>query len=1495
MEKPRIEDWLASSQIAELMKASLVSVRDIKDGLSTPLGAIATWSLSLKNVFGILSSSGCPMFLVWNCDRSQNCLSERVLIFNDAYLYLLENIKISVLSQPLLNAYWMKEWRYIQQTVKQVLATGETLQSKRKLFSTETESNSQRYFYTWSYSPIWDETGQVRGVFATRYQTTVEEITVKKIEESAITTPLADEFQDRELQTPQQPLPTPIVEASLEKTEAALKESEARFEAFMRHSPASAWITSQEGRILYLSPTYFKMFQFFQEDAVGKQIHEVYSEEFAQQFLENNHRVFQTGKAIETVETAPRLDGSIGSFLVYKFPINQISGEILLGGVAIDITERQRIEEELRLITNTLPAPIAYVDKNCCYRFNNQAYETWFGQPAASFTGKHVQEVLGDAAYEAIRPYIEQALSGQRVSFESQINDGTGKVRYVKADYVPRFNHQAEVEGLFSLLHDITDRKHIEDKRKQVEQVLRESETLYRTLSEAVPDFIWSCDVSGQVNFVNARWMEYTGLTLKDLSLEEMIQVNHPEDIPLLKEQWEIANQQGESFEAEFRHRRKDGAYRWFMGRAVPVKDDHGRVVRWIGTTTDIHDRKQAEIALRQSEERLSLAQQAAGAGLWDWNIATGQVTWSDEYYRLYGLDKTITPSYENWLASILEVDQPQVDQSARAALAQCTNLNVEFRILHPTQGIRWLTAIGQTFANAEGRPVRMTGIALDITDRKQAEAEREQSLAREKAIREAAEAAEQRARFLAKLGTTLTSSLDYEYTLSKVAQAVVPTLADWCAVDILKDDGTLERLATTHIDPAKVQWGIELHRRYPPDLSAPQGIGEVLRTGQSEYYPTISDEQIVAAARDDEHLEILREIGFSSAMLVPLKARDRTLGTISFVCAESGRSYSSDDLSLAEELARRAAIAIDNARLYQISQQSRQAAERAAERTARLQAVTAALSESLTPIQVAEVIVEQSVTALGADAALVALCNEDGTMLEIVQSVGYEDNLKDTVQQLPIHAPYPLSEVVRTKQPLWAEPLSERLNRFPNLAATYQRLPFESWMSLPLVVEGKAVGGLSLSYKKFKLIEQDDRDFALALTQQCAQAIVRAQLYAAEQKARSEAEQANRIKDEFLAVLSHELRSPLNPILGWTRLLQTRKFDESATKRALETIERNAKLQTQLIDDLLDVSRILRGKMLLNVSEVDLKTVIDAALETVQLSAEAKNISICKLIITDTGLVSGDPSRLQQIVWNLLSNAIKFTPPHGQVEILLEQVDNDAQIQVRDTGKGIKPEFLPYVFEYFRQEDGTTTRRFGGLGLGLAIVQYLTELHGGTVRAASSGEGLGATFTVLLPTSMHKNQKESQEQQQPAITEATLFPLSNFRILIVDDEADMRELTSTLLEQVGAKTKVASSAVEALDVLKEFKPDLLISDIGMPEINGYELMHQIRNLPSEQGARIPAIALTAYAGEFDRHQALSTGFQQHISKPVEPEALIRMIVTLLADLSPTQSNSYQT
>ncbi len=400
-----------------------------------------------------------------------------------------------------------------------------------------------------------------------------------------------------------------------------------------------------------------------------------------------------------------------------------------------------------------------------------------------------------------------------------------------------------------------------------------------------------------------------------------------------------------------------------------------------------------------------------------------------------------------------------------------------------------------------------------------------------------------------------------------------------------------------------------------------------------------------------------------------------------------------------------------------------------------------------------------------------------------------------------------------------------------------------------------------------------------------------RAQLLAREQAAREEAEAANRLKDEFLATLSHELRTPLNAILGWASLLRRQKVSAEKTTRALEVIERNAQLQTQLIEDLLDVSRIIQGQLYLKICPVDLNRVIEAVLDTMQPTAEAKGIRLELFLEPATNSIKGDPARLQQIVWNLLSNAIKFTPDQGRVSVYLEWFDSYVQIQVKDTGKGIPAHVMPYIFERFRQVDSSITRSHGGLGLGLAIVRHLVELHGGTVWCESLGLGMGSTFTVQLPLFVGSREsgvgsKDTTPHSGAGTGAPPLLPtpqslLQGLRVLVVDDEPDSLEFFRIVLEQDGAQVITVSSVIDALKTIKASPPDVLVSDIGLPGEDGYSLMRAIRDWEAERGRCLPALALSAYAREEDRQRALDAGFQIHLSKPVEPNDLVAVVVKL--------------
>ena len=429
-----------------------------------------------------------------------------------------------------------------------------------------------------------------------------------------------------------------------------------------------------------------------------------------------------------------------------------------------------------------------------------------------------------------------------------------------------------------------------------------------------------------------------------------------------------------------------------------------------------------------------------------------------------------------------------------------------------------------------------------------------------------------------------------------------------------------------------------------------------------------------------------------------------------------------------------------------------------------------------------------------------------------------------------------------------------------------------------PLAHEGRVIGTLTIIED---VTERVAREAELQ-----AQIEERSRLLASEKLARNDAERANRLKDEFLATISHELRNPLNAILGWAHMMRLGTLTPANTERAVETIYRNAQSQAQLVADLLDVSRIISGKLSLDVRTVDLISIVNAAVDSIRPSVEAKSIRLQTMLDPAAGPISGDANRLQQVVWNLLTNAVKFTPTGGHVEVKLQRIESHVEIVVSDSGVGISKEFLPYVFDRFRQADASTTRIHGGLGLGLSIVRQLVDLHGGTVSVHSEGEGKGATFTITLPfVGVVSNQNDAEPahpaQSDDINTLEGLPSLQGLKVLVVDDEADTRELISEVLKECGSEVITSRSAAEALEALERHKPNILISDLGMPDEDGYSLISKIRALPSERGGHIPAAALTAYARAEDRMRVLRSGFQYHLPKPVDSAELVTVVASL--------------
>jgi PAS domain S-box-containing protein len=615
-----------------------------------------------------------------------------------------------------------------------------------------------------------------------------------------------------------------------------------------------------------------------------------------------------------------------------------------------------------------------------------------------------------------------------------------------------------------------------------------------------------------------------------------------------------------------------------------------------------------------------------------------------------------------------------------------------ENRFAAKSGGYRWLGWTAAPFA-AEGL---VYIFARDLTERRHAEEERVK-LIREQTARAAAEASERRSTFLAEAGVALTSSLDVGETLSKLVHLAVPTLADWCVIDVLDEHGRPRRLAVGHARPED-EGLAEQVKGFAPSLEGRSPEARLLRPGESALLVADARERLSDLAEDERHRALLERLGLRSMMVVPIVSRERTLGVMSLLSTTSGRVFARDDLDLAEELGRRAALAVDNARLYRASQD-----------------------------------------------------------------------------------------------------------------------------------------------------------------------------------ARAGAEKANRAKDEFLATLSHELRTPLTPILGWTVMLRSGTLDPAAIQRGLEVIERNVRAQTQLIGDLLDVSRIITGKLRLEVSPIAVVPVVEAGVEAVRSSAEAKQITLGMELPSEMPTIVGDPDRLQQVVWNLVSNAVKFTPQGGRIDVRLRQDGSFLSLSVTDNGKGIEPEFIPHVFERFRQADSTSTRSHGGLGLGLAIVRHLVELHGGTVHAESGGIGQGSTFTVRLPLTTPL-QGPAAPKPEPADPDVRL---DGVRVMVVEDEQDVRDFLRMSLVHYGAEVTAFETSADALVAVEAQRPDVLVSDIGMPGEDGYAFIRRVRALGPDRGGQVPAAALTAYAKGEDGQRVLSAGFQVHLPKPVQPADLANVVATL--------------
>ena len=1031
------------------------------------------------------------------------------------------------------------------------------------------------------------------------------------------------------------------------------------------------------------------------------------------------------------------------------------------------------------------------------------------------------------------------------------------------------------------------------DKAQKQVEISKELSDIKSALDKSA--IVARTDRRGIINYVNDKFCEISKYSREELLGKDHRILNsgyHPPEF--FRNLWGTISQ-GKIWKGEIKNKAKDGSYYWVDTVIVPFVNQNGQPFQYLAIRFEITEPKRTEevlrIRTRQQEAIAHLGQRAIAnidlSTLMDETVTLITQTLQIEYCRILELlpdglslrlvsavgwqpaevgSSTINAGVDTQAGYTLFFHQPVIvtdwtteTRFSKSSLLLNQDVVSSLSVIISSPNRHWgilgvHTTQNRRFTHDDIHFLQAAANILGATiERKAAEAERAQLLQREQAARALAEQSEQYYRLLAEAIPQIVwtakadGSVDYfnqrwfEYTGMSLEQT-----QDWGWEAVLHPEDLPNCLESWH---HSIQTGeayeIEYRFRQACDGSYRWHLGRGL------------------PLRDQEG-QIIKWFGTCTDIEDQKRAQaERT---------EQARLVAS---------------------LLEREQATRTLAETATDMVQRLQAVTDATLGHLSVEELLRESLNRICEILQADIAAILLMDTQNNCLVVKAAKGLEEEVR---QEFRI----PIGEGFAGKLALERQPMILEQDAYRQVYSSVLREKrVQSLIGAPLLVGDKVLGVVHLATLNVRQFTLDDLRLLQLVADRIALAIDRANSYEAEQKARQDAEAANRLKDEFLAIVSHELRTPLNSILGWAQMLRTRNLNETMMAKALETIERNAKQQVTLIDDILDVSRIIRGKIRLSMETVNLDKLIEEAIEIIKPAVEAKAIQLESIIAPGVCPVAGDPSRLLQVISNLLSNAVKFTPEAGKVKISLsvEESRKDcasstsmtaltmsyARLEVSDTGKGISADFLPHVFEGFRQEDGSITRAHGGLGLGLTIVRRLVELHGGTVQAYSGGEGKGATFIIKLPLITVKN-KESYPV--PAITTKeellnNLWSIDGLGVLVVDDDPDTCDLISTILAQYGAQVRTVNSVEEAMAAIELLQPDVLVSDIGMPEEDGYALIRKVRQLEAEKGGAIRAIALTAFARDEERRKAIQAGFHIHVSKPVEPVKLATVVASL--------------
>jgi PAS domain S-box-containing protein len=1386
-----------------------------------------------------------------------------------------------------------------------------------------------------------------------------------------------------------------------EKIESSLRESEDRYRAFISQSTEGIWrfeldekfpvslpvneqvkLAFERGYLAECNDAMARMYGLEKAaDLVGSRIANLLDMSDAANF-EYLRSFIESGYDLIDAESHEK-DKDGGD----KYFLNSLIGTIENGylvrvwGTQRDITEQKRAEQALVENEGRYRA-LVEATSTVVWRANESGELSFVGSFWENISGQSIEEILGSGWLDAVHPddrentirVWQRALASKEI-YETEFRVLTigGEYRWFAVRGVPVLNPAGGVREWIGANTDINE-------RKRVEEAVRASEANFRQLAEAVPQFVWVTEIDGSLRYVNEQWLEYSGLTHEQANDAEVLaQVFHPEDAPRLANKWERAFSSGKELEVEIRMRNRCGEYRWFLTRSRPIKDAHGKITKWFGTSTDITDVKQAESRLallaqiseltRTTEgtnELLFAVAQAVGEHLQVRRCLFNEIdleldceTIHRDYCRgvesVAGVHrisdyssitsaemiagKTVVnrdsktdsrtakdylKAYEpngerayiavpllrenRWTASLwVSDDKPRqwsgqevslletiaertwtaleklrINNALRESEARFRNMADHAPVMvWVTDPTGYCTYLSQSWYDFTGQTSE-TGLGfgwLDAThpdDLKTAETafltsnERREPFRAEYRLRRvdgsyawAIDSAQPRfgknGEYLGYIGSVI------DITERKAAEEKVRESEQrlQLAVDI-------SRISTFHIDlktdafetdeTGRAIYGFETNEPLTftkiQSRFHPEDAGEVVRLMKAAFAPEGSDEFEV------EHRII------------------RTDGDVRWIRIR-GRAFFGVEGAHETEEERQAVYCLGTYIDITSSKRGEEALlER--ERLALLNSdVSRALIKDSSLPDILRACTEAVVKHLDAAFARVWTLDEKENMLELQASSGIYTHLDGEHSRVPV-GKFKIGIIAAERQPHLTNSVVGDVRVGNQEWAKHEKMV--AFAGYPLLVEDRLVGVVAmfarqpLTEKTVEALAAVSNVIALGIERKHTES-ERERLLASEQRAREVAENANHSKDEFIALVSHELRSPLNAMLGWTRILQEQKPDEKTREYALDVIVRNARSQSRLIEDLLDIARVGKGKLRLELQPTELIPIINAAIEIIKPTAEASNIKLSQTLDRAANFITGDVDRLRQVIENLLSNAVKFTPPDGSVSVSLERDEMDAKIIISDTGQGISQEFLPQIFERFKQADPSTTRRHGGLGIGLSLARDLVELHGGAISAESSGEGEGATFTVTLPLRMVAPIKENSDKVELMDAQGKL---SGFWILAVDDEADARELVSFMLQINGAKVTTANSAVEALDILKNTDgrlPDIVLSDISMPNESGYALLEKIRALPSEHGGLIPAVALTAFNRPEDREAAFDAGFQRHLGKPVEPDELISAII----------------